>query len=106
MFYKGRTLKDTGGQFRSNFQRVNISGLGGYTSSTREYSVWRPRPGRLSTHSQIYILEKSLARLNLPMLLLRGMMTKFKLTNIFGEPNDYTLEKFGKAEGKNGDDWS
>ena len=101
MFYKGRVVKDTGGQFRSNFQRVNISGLGGCTSSTREYSVWRPRPGRLSTHSQIYILKKSLARLNLPMLLMRGMMTKFKLTNIFDEPNDYILEKFGKADVKN-----
>jgi hypothetical protein len=106
MFYKGRVVKDTGGQFRSNFQRVNISGLGGYTSSTREYSVWRPRPGRLSTHSQIYILEKSFTRMNLLMLLMQGMMTKFMHTNIFGEPNDYTLEKFGKAEGKNGDDWS
>jgi len=38
------------------------------------------------------------------MLLLRGMMTKFKLTNIFGEPNDYILE--GKADVKNEDDWS
>ena len=37
------------------------------------------------------------------MLLMQGMMTKFMHTNIFGEPNDYTLEKFGKAEGKNGD---
>ena len=45
-------------------------------------------------------------RLNLPMLLMRGMMTKFMLTSIFGEPNDYTLEKFGKADGKNGYDWS
>ena len=26
------------------------------------------------------------------MLLMRGKMTKFMLTNIFGEPNDYTLE--------------
>ena len=39
------------------------------------------------------------------MLLMRWMMTKVMLTNIFGEPNDYTLEKFGKADGKNGDDW-
>ena len=38
------------------------------------------------------------------MLLLRGMMTKFKLTNIFGEPNDYILER--KADVKNEDDWS
>ncbi len=53
-----------------------------------------------------YILEKGLARLNLPMLLMRGMMTKFMLTNIFGEPNDYILGKFGKADFKNGDDWS
>ena len=53
------------------------------------------------THSQIYILGKSLARLNLPMLLMRGMMTTFKLTNIFGEPNDYIFEKFGKADVKN-----
>ena len=30
------------------------------------------------------------------MLLMQGMMTKFMHTNIFGEPNDYTLEKFGK----------
>ncbi len=59
-----------------------------------------------STHSQIYILAKSFTRMNLPMLLMQGMMTKFMHTNIFGEPNDYTLEKFGKAEGKNGDDWS
>ena len=59
---------------------------------------------KTSTNSQIYILEKSLARLNLPMLLMRGMMTTFKLTNIFGEPNDYILE--GKADVKNGDDWS
>ena len=67
----------------------------------------RVRPGLIivSTHSQIY-LEKSLATLNLPMLLIQGMMTKFMLTNIFGEPNDYTLEKFGKADGKNGEDWS
>ena len=36
------------------------------------------------THSQIYILGKRLA-----MLLMRGMMTTFKLTNNFGEPNDY-----------------
>ena len=48
-----------------------------------------------------YILEKSLARLNLPMLLMRGMMTKFMLTNIFGKPNDYILGKFGKAESSN-----
>ena len=47
-----------------------------------------------------------MARLSLPIILMRGMMTTFMLTNIFGEPNDYTLEKFGKAEGKNGDDWS
>ena len=59
---------------------------------------------RAAKHSQIYILEKSLARLNLPMLLMRGMMATFKLTNIFGEPNDYILEKFGKADVKNGDD--
>ena len=61
------------------------------------------RPGLIlfSEHSQIYILEKSLARLNLPMLLMRGMMTKFMLTNIFGEPNDYILGKFGKAESSN-----
>ena len=26
------------------------------------------------------------------MLLLRGMMTKFMLTNTFGEPNDYILK--------------
>ena len=26
------------------------------------------------------------------MLLMQGMMTKFMHTNIFGEPNDYTLE--------------
>ena len=32
------------------------------------------------------------------MLLMRGMMTTFKLTNIFGEPNDYILETFGKNE--------
>ena len=32
------------------------------------------------------------------------MMTKFMLTNIFGEPND--LGKFDKADVKNGDDWS
>ena len=44
--------------------------------------------------------------MNLSMLLMQGMMTKFMHTNIFGESNDYTLEKFGKAEGKNGDDWS
>ena len=43
----------------------------------------------VSTHSQIYILDKSLTRLNLPMLLMRGMMTKFMLTDIFCEPNDY-----------------
>ena len=78
MFYKGTVVKDTGRQFRSNFQRVNISGLGSCNSSTREYSVWWPRPGRLITHSQIYILKKSLARLNLPMLLMQGMMTTFK----------------------------
>ena len=30
--------------------------------------------------------------MNLLMLLMQGMMTKFMLTNIFGEPNDYTLE--------------
>ena len=36
------------------------------------------RPGRLTTHSQINILRKSLARLNLPMLLMRGMMTTFQ----------------------------
>ena len=59
-----------------------------------------------STQSQIYILEKSFTRLNLPMLLMRGMMTKFMLTNIFGEPNDYILEKFGKADVKNGDGWT
>ena len=53
------------------------------------------------THSQIYILGKSLARLNLPMLLMRGMMTTFKLTNILGEPNDYIFEKFVKADVKN-----
>ena len=41
--------------------------------------------------------------MTLLMLLMQGMMTKFMHTNIFGEPNDYTLEKFGKAEGKNGD---
>ena len=40
------------------------------------------------------------------MLLMRGMMTTFKLTNIYGEPNDYILEKFGKADVQNGDDWS
>ena len=40
------------------------------------------------------------------MLLMRGMMTKFMLTNIFGEPNDYILEKFDKADVKNEDDWS
>ena len=39
---------------------------------------------------------------NLSMLLIRGMMTKFKLTNIFGEPNDYILE--GKADVKNEDE--
>ena len=39
------------------------------------------------------------------MLLMRGMMTKFMLTNIFGEPYDYILEKFGKADVKNGEDW-
>ena len=32
------------------------------------------------------------------------MMTKFMLTNIFGEPND--LGKVDKADVKNGDDWS
>ncbi len=32
------------------------------------------------------------------------MMTKFMLTNIFGEPND--LGKFDKADVKNGDVWS
>ena len=47
------------------------------------------------------IFWESLARLNLPMLLMRGMMTKFMLTNIFGEPNDYILGKFGKAESSN-----
>ncbi len=50
------------------------------------------------------IFWESLARLNLPMLLMRGMMTKFMLTNIFGEPNN--LGKFDKADVKNGDDWS
>ena len=54
----------------------------------------------------LYIFWQSLARLNLPMLLMRGMMTKFMLKSIFGEPNDYTLEKFGKPDGKNGDSWS
>ena len=98
MDFKGRVVKDTGGQFRSNFQRVNISGLGGCTSFTREYSVWRPRPGRLSTHSQIYILKKSLARPNLPMLLMRGMMTTFKLPNIFDEPNDYILKNLASHD--------
>ena len=34
------------------------------------------------------------------MLLMRGMKTKFMLTNIFGEPNDYILGKFGKADVK------
>ena len=29
---------------------------------------------------------------------MRGMMTTFRLTNIFGEPNDYILETFGKAD--------
>ena len=52
------------------------------------------------------IFWESLTRLNLPMLLLRGMMTKFMLTTIFGKPNDYILGKFGKADFKNGDDWS
>ena len=56
------------------------------------------RPGLIivSTHSQIYILEKSFTRLNLPMLLMRGMMTKFMLTNIFCEPNDYRGLYLGK----------
>ena len=40
------------------------------------------------------------------MLLMRGMMTTSKLTNIYGEPNDYILEKFCKADVQNGDDWS
>ena len=47
------------------------------------------------------IFWASLSRLSLPMLLMRGMMTKFMLTNIFGEPNDYILGKFGKAESSN-----
>ena len=34
------------------------------------------------------------------MLLMRGMMTKFRLTNIFGNPIDYILGKFGKADDK------
>ena len=84
------------------FSELTCLDSGGCNSSTRKCSVWRP--SNTSTNSQIYILEKSLARLNLPMLLLRGMMTKFKLTNIFGEPNDYILE--GKADVKNEDDWS
>ena len=29
------------------------------------------------------------------------MMTKFMLTNVFGEPNDFIVEKFGKAESSN-----
>ena len=44
------------------------------------------------------IFWESLARLNLPMLLMRGMMTKFMLTNNYGEPNDFILGKFGKAD--------
>ena len=45
----------------------------------------RPGLNIVRTHSQIYISGKSLARLILPMLLMRGMMTRFMLTNIFGE---------------------
>ena len=40
------------------------------------------------------------------MLLMQGMMTKFMHTNIFGEPNDYTLEKFGKASHDYVDDFN
>jgi len=40
------------------------------------------------------------------MLLMLGMMTKLRHINIFGEPNDYILGKFGKADVNNGDDWS
>ncbi len=47
------------------------------------------------------IFWESLTRLNLPMLLMRGMMTKFMLTNNFGEPNDYILGKFDKTESSN-----
>ena len=47
------------------------------------------------------IFWESLARLNLPMLLMRGMMTKFMLTNNYGEPNDFILGKFGKAKSSN-----
>ena len=47
------------------------------------------------------IFWESLARLNLPMLLMRGMMSKFMLTNNFGEPNDFILGKFGKDESSN-----
>ena len=47
------------------------------------------------------IFCESLPRLTLPMLLMRGMMTKFMLTNIFVEHNDYILGKFVKAESSN-----
>ena len=103
VFYKGRAVKDTGGQFCSNCQRGNMSWFSYCKRSTRECSVWWP--GKIRAYyihcTQIYILEKSLARLNLPMLLMRGMMTKFRHINIFGEPNDYILGKFGKADVNN-----
>ena len=41
MFYKGRVVKDTGGQFRSNFQRVNISWL---PNKTRAYYIQYTQP--------------------------------------------------------------